>query len=264
MREQCLHNALFTDIYLKDKQRENEDSLHLFRSRIQKLDQLSVYDKWMALAKGVLAGNLFDWGAKAVVEMLESDSLSFDVALSKLQERPWLHDDLDRWLERMTSRPPYRCVGIFCDNSGADIVLGIIPLAREFLRQGTKVVLCANSEPVVNDITFLELNILIKRIAADCPIISQATKDGGLLVMETGQASPCLDLRFVDENLCSKLVELETDLLILEGMGRSIHTNLSTHFLCDSLKVALIKNNWLARRLGGGNMFSVVFKYDSN
>jgi len=39
----------------------------------------------MALAKGVLAGNLFDWGAKAVVEMLESDSLSFDVALSKLQ-----------------------------------------------------------------------------------------------------------------------------------------------------------------------------------
>jgi len=58
-----------------------------------------------------------------------------------------------------------------------------------------QVVLCANSEPVVNDITFLELNILIKRIAADCPIISQATKDGGLLVMETGQASPCLDLR---------------------------------------------------------------------
>lgn len=44
-------------------------------------------------------------------------------------------------------------------------------------------------------------------------------------------------------------------------MGRSIHTNLNAEFICDSLKVAVIKNRWLANRLGG-DMFSVVCKFE--
>lgn len=57
--------------------------------------------------------------------------------------RPWLHDDLDRWIARVTALPScYQCVAIFCDNSGADIILGVIPLAREFLKAGSKVRLC--------------------------------------------------------------------------------------------------------------------------
>ena len=41
-------------------------------------------------------------------------------------------------------RPPYRRVMMFVDNSGADIVLGMLPFARELLRLGCEVVLVAN------------------------------------------------------------------------------------------------------------------------
>jgi type II pantothenate kinase len=54
-----------------------------------------------------------------------------------------------------------------------------------------------------------------------------------------------------------------TDLIVIEGMGRAIHTNFDAHFNCDSLKVAVLKNRWLAKRLGG-DMFSVVFKFEES
>ena len=41
--------------------------------------------RWTELIRGVLAGNIFDWGAKAVADMLETGAIDFDVALSKLQ-----------------------------------------------------------------------------------------------------------------------------------------------------------------------------------
>lgn len=55
--------------------------------------------------------------------------------------------------------------------------------------------------------------------------------------------------------------ERQTDLVIIEGMGRAIHTNYYAKFSCESLKMAVIKNAWLADRLGG-KLFSVVFKYE--
>lgn len=70
------------------------------------------------------------------------------------------------------------------------------------------------------------------------------------------------DSRFVDENLCSKLLALGTDLVITEGMGRAVHTNFTTKYTCDSMKIAVIKNQWLAQRLGG-EMFSVIFKFET-
>ena len=57
------------------------------------------------------------------------------------------------------------------------------------------------------------------------------------------------------------MIEKQVDLLVLEGMGRAIHTNLFAKFKCECLKVAVLKNRWLAERLGG-EMFSVIFKYE--
>lgn len=54
---------------------------------------------------------------------------------------------------------------------------------------------------------------------------------------------------------------LEVDLIIIEGMGRAVHTNLDAKFTCESLRAAVIKNKWLAERLGG-KMFAVIFKYE--
>ena len=42
---------------------------------------------------------------------------------------------------------------------------------------------------------------------------------------------------------------------------RAIHTNYNAKFTCDSIKLAVIKNRWLAQRLGG-DMYSVVFRYE--
>lgn len=55
--------------------------------------------------------------------------------------------------------------------AGADVVLGMIPFARELLRMGAEVVMCANSQPAINDITAPELRALLDQIAAVCPVI---------------------------------------------------------------------------------------------
>lgn len=58
-----------------------------------------------------------------------------------------------------------------------------------------QVILCANSRPTLNDVTYTELLILVKRVAAVSDVIGSALDQGHLKVMESGQGSPCLDLR---------------------------------------------------------------------
>ena len=41
----------------------------------------------------------------------------------------------------------------------------------------------------------------------------------------------------------------------------AVHTNYDAKFTCESIKLAVIKNRWLAQRLGG-DMYSVVFRYE--
>ena len=52
------------------------------------------------------------------------------------------------------------------------------------------------------------------------------------------------------------------DLVVLEGMGRAVHTNLYAKFTVDSVKLAVLKNEWLAKSLGG-QQFSVIFNYET-
>ena len=65
----------------------------------------------------------------------------------------------------------------------------------------------------------------------------------------------------LDKGLAVLVRERKTDLVIIEGMGRAIHTNYYAALKCESLKLAVIKNSWLADRLGG-KIFSVIFKYE--
>ena len=66
--------------------------------------------------------------------------------------------------------------------------------------------------------------------------------------METGSSSPCLDLSRINVDLAKCFINSNVDLVILEGMGRAIHSNYNTKFKCDCLKIAVIKNEWLAKR----------------
>ena len=68
--------------------------------------------------------------------------------------------------------------------------------------------------------------------------------------------------RLIDCQLVDLMEKEETDLIIIEGMGRAVHTNFNACFSCEALKIAVIKNRWLANRLGG-DMFSVMFKYEA-
>lgn len=103
------------------------------------------------VSKGILAGNVFDWGAQKVVELMQAKGgLSFDQAIMAvpgtdsyfpepfLLDRPWLEDTYDVFEKKVLSQP-YKCAAIFVDNSGADVILGVMPFARELARLGTKV-----------------------------------------------------------------------------------------------------------------------------
>ncbi|KAI5710818.1 hypothetical protein M8J75_011640 [Diaphorina citri] len=258
--EHYLKEFDFPDPYLEQKQKENESALGSFENRLTELDALTENQRYEELVYSVLAGNMFDWGAKEVAVILEKDEpFQFVHARCKIPDRPWLVDDLDDWLDRLNNGPPHSKAAIFVDNSGIDIVLGILPFARELLRRGTKVILCANSAPALNDVTYSELVVLLRQAATVCHIIANALSSGRLVAMETAQAGPCLDLSRLGRDLATELSSI--DLIVLEGMGRTVHTNLNAKFTCESLKLAVIKNRWLAQRLGG-QMFSVVCKYE--
>ncbi|XP_070615193.1 4'-phosphopantetheine phosphatase isoform X2 [Erythrolamprus reginae] len=260
-REHCLNEFNFPDPYSKIKQKENGIALRCYQGVIESLDALGWEERQFALVKGLLAGNVFDWGAKAVSDVLETDpQFGFEEAKKKLQEPPWLQDSYSEWLERLKA-PAHKCALIFADNSGIDVILGVFPFVRELLCRGTEVILACNSGPALNDVTYNESLLVAERIAAMDDVIRIALKEERLLLVQTGSSSPCLDLSRLDKGLANLVRERKTDLVIIEGMGRAIHTNYHAKLRCESLKLAVLKNSWLADRLGG-KIFSVIFKYE--
>uniref|UniRef100_A0A0E0B5Q7 Pantothenate kinase 2 n=1 Tax=Oryza glumipatula TaxID=40148 RepID=A0A0E0B5Q7_9ORYZ len=260
LREECLREFQFVDAYVSIKQRENEASLAVLPDLLMELDSMNEEARLLALIEGVLAANIFDWGSRACI------------------------DDFDMFKKRMLADKkgqPYKRALLFVDNSGADVVLGMIPLARELLRNGTEVVLVANSLPALNDVTANELPGIVAEAAKHCGILRKAAEAGGLIfdamagiqddlkdepvsvplmVVENGCGSPCIDFRQVSSELAA--AAKDADLLILEGMGRSLHTNLNARFKCDTLKLAMVKNQRLAEKLFNGNIYDCICKFE--
>ncbi|ONM56762.1 Pantothenate kinase 2 [Zea mays] len=236
LREECLREFQFVDAYISIKQRENEASLAVLPDLLMELDSMNEID------------------------------------------------DFDMFKKRMlTDRKDqsYKRALLFVDNSGADVVLGMLPLARELLRHGTEVVLVANSLPALNDVTANELPEVIAEASKHCGILRKAAEAGGLIVdamagiqddlkdetvsvplmvVENGCGSPCIDFRQVSSELAA--AAKDADLLILEGMGRSLHTNLNARFKCDALKLAMVKNQRLAEKLFNGSLYDCICKFE--
>ena len=59
--------------------------MKLFSSYLASLDNLGWDDKQLHLIEGLLAGNVFDWGAKEVAELMEKGDFGFEQAREKLQ-----------------------------------------------------------------------------------------------------------------------------------------------------------------------------------
>lgn len=54
--------------YYQVKQEENEAALLLLSKRLNELDALPWERRQLALIEGIIAGNVFDWGAKEVAK----------------------------------------------------------------------------------------------------------------------------------------------------------------------------------------------------
>ncbi|KAM3703885.1 hypothetical protein ACB098_04G130700 [Castanea mollissima] len=246
LREECLREFHFVDAYRSIKQRENEASLAVLPDLLMELDSMSEETRLLTLIEGVLAANIFDWGSRACVDLYHKGTIIeiYRMSRNKMQ-RPWRVDDFDVFKERMFGSgdrkpPPHRRALLFVDNSGADIVLGMLPLARELLRRGTEVVLVANSLPALNDVTAMELPDIVAEAAKHCDILRRAAEAGGLLVdamintldgskensssvplmvVENGCGSPCIDLRQVSSELAAAAKDADLDSCVGLGLG---------------------------------------------
>lgn len=103
INEDNLRANNFKDAFQHQKEQENIMALKEFEDRINQIDEIHNFDrKWEEIIKGVLAGNVFDWGAKAVTDILDI-SLKFGLseALQTIEKRPWFTDKLDLWTKRL-------------------------------------------------------------------------------------------------------------------------------------------------------------------
>ena len=265
MREECLRFFRFTDVYEDVKKQENESALLVLPDLLAEIDSLDRDDRLLAIVEGVLAGNIFDWGSQCTLDLYRNGTILeiYRKARSTVN-RPWAIDHYDSLRERLNApnAKQYKKALLFCDNSGADIILGMLPLARELVARGAKVILVANSLPAINDITAIELESVLNAASNLDDKIKRAVETGALSVVSSGSGSPCLDFRRLSNEVC--VAAQDADLIVLEGMGRAIHTNYAAKFTCDTLKLAMIKNQRLAERLfgPGGAMWDCVVAFE--
>ncbi|TKY51962.1 Domain of DUF89 [Spatholobus suberectus] len=258
LREQVLRELGFSDIFKKIKDVENANAISLFENVVRLNDAIEDEGKRLEnLVRGIFAGNIFDLGATQLAEVFSRDEVSFLATCQNLVPRPWVIDDLETFKMKW-SKKSWKKVIIFVDNSGADIILGILPFARELLRHGSQVILAANDLPSLNDVTYAELIEIISKLKDEEGRI-MGVSTSNLLIANSGNDLPVIDLTRVSQELA--YLANDADLVILEGMGRGIETNLYAQFKCDSLKIAMVKHPEVAEFLGS-RLYDCVIKYD--
>lgn len=77
----CKYNFFF----FQQKQQENEKALSCLSQRLQHVDGFKWAKRQETLITAVLAGNMFDWGAREVADLMENPSFGFNEALGKIQ-----------------------------------------------------------------------------------------------------------------------------------------------------------------------------------
>ena len=135
-------------------------------------------------------------------------------------------------------------------------------------------VLAANERPSINDVTARELRALLPRVAeaerlgfsggsgafgahsernenenASLGVFQRALDANTLVVVSSGSDLPVIDLSRVSAELVD--AARGADLVVLEGMGRGIETNLFARFACDALNLGMVKHPEVAQCLRG-------------
>ena len=83
--------------YRRDKARENQAATHALGALLAELDAMPRRERLLALVQGVLAGNIFDWGAQACVELYHAGTILeiYQKARDDISHRPWRVDQFD-------------------------------------------------------------------------------------------------------------------------------------------------------------------------
>ena len=287
LRDRALRDLGFEDCFLDVKTSENARALATLPAVLREIDAIrDPGARIEALVRGVFAGNVFDLGAAASAARHADGDGGFEATRAGLKRRPWCVDHLDAfrdaWLAsatettkdaRVVSFPsPWKKCVLFVDNAGADVVLGMLPLCRELLRGGAEVVLAANERPSINDVTARELRALLPRVAEAERrgfsgefdgefgaverndnvfenVFQRALDANTLVVVSSGSDLPVIDLSRVSAELVD--AARGADLVVLEGMGRGIETNLFARFACDALNLGMVKHPEVAQCLRG-------------
>jgi len=253
-RTEALVAAGFADSFAKMKEEENARMLGVLPVVCRELDEMDRKRGAEAVIRGIFAGNIFDMGAQAAIDRLNGQGLDFLAVRRSLPERPWLIDDFDA-LENYLKTARIGITVLFVDNAGSDFILGALPLARWLVQNaGSRVVLAANSAPALNDMT-------VEDIRRWWPRIVQAEPSFGTLPLEfvgTGTGNPLIDLSGISPEL--NAAARDADFVVIEGMGRGVESNLEARFSCPALNIAMIKDEFVARRCGGKN-FDLVCRF---
>jgi len=142
----------------------------------------------------------------------------------------------------------------FIDNAGSDFLLGAMTMIRWLAKRGTQVIIAANEYPALNDMTIHDVRGWWPRIIETEASIRALPIE----LVSTGTGEPLIDLAQVSEEL--NAASVDADLVIIEGMGRGIESNLDARFSCDALNIAMIKDTIIAKRTGG-KVFDVVCRF---
>jgi uncharacterized protein with ATP-grasp and redox domains len=261
IRARIMREHSIGDPYDKVKREESEAALANLPTVLAAIDGCETDDTVETLLRAILAGNKFDLGAKDTTDQHRNEGIDFFKTLGELPPRPWFADDVDAIKEKLApGRVGYRKAIFFVDNAGGDVVLGAIPIARYLADQGCRVVLAANDEPSLNDITNWELHDVLAAAAGhhDERLVDHLRK-GTISVVGSGCDCPLIDLGKVSAD-CNEAAS-DADLVILEGMGRAVESNYSCAFTCDVIRLAMIKNRKLAKWMGC-KLFDLIARFD--
>ncbi|MGB2821947.1 MAG: ARMT1-like domain-containing protein [Phycisphaerae bacterium] len=259
LREEILRRHNLGDPFQHIKARENAAAMELYPQVVHDLHVMSAEEKWLHLVECVFAGNIFDLGAMETMHLAE-ESPDFIELAEKTKPRPWLVDDYDQLVADLLTAPPtpWRKAIVFVDNAGSDFILGLMPLVRELALGGTQIVLAANETPALNDMTVDETIDVVEELAGADADLAALIEGGMLEVVSSGNDIPLIDFSEVSDDLNDTAAD--ADMVILEGMGRAVESNFDAAFTVDSLRLAILKDEAVARRIGGG-LFDCICKY---
>lgn len=253
-RDGLLRKHGFVDAFIDLKNRENEKMLPLLPAACKQIDALNGIEQIKAVIEGVFAGNIFDMGAEATAKAFVNGSPDFFTTRATLSPRPWLIDDFDALVDRFIAGPIHHKAVFFIDNAGSDFLLGAVPMIRWLAQRGTQVVIAANERPTLNDMTIHDVNAWWPRILATEPSLATLPIDR----VSTGTGEPLIDLLGVSAELNEAAAD--ADLVIIEGMGRGVESNLDAQFNCDAVNLAMIKDTMIAKR-HDGKVFDCVCRF---